>query len=91
MSDFVLELDHVSIAAPGADGPLMLVEDCTLQVTAGESLGLGLEPRDHGHRHPTFHEIPVQTENLARFLFGFIVRGVRRVPLLPEELQRAEE
>ena len=40
MSDFVLELDHVSIAAPGADGPLMLVEDCTLQVTAGESLGL---------------------------------------------------
>ncbi|SFS14221.1 peptide/nickel transport system ATP-binding protein [Microbacterium sp. cf046] len=40
MSAFVLELDHVSIAAPAADGPRLLVEDCTLQVRAGEALGL---------------------------------------------------
>jgi peptide/nickel transport system ATP-binding protein len=37
---FVLELDHVSIAAPGADGPRAIVHDCTLQVSAGEALGL---------------------------------------------------
>ena len=40
MTALVLELDQVSIAAPGPDGPLTLVHDCTLQVRAGEALGL---------------------------------------------------
>ena len=46
MTGFVLELDHVSIAAPGAlrqaqePEQRLLVEDCTLQVRAGEALGL---------------------------------------------------
>ena len=40
MTDVVLELDHVSIAAPGQEGPRSLVHDCTLQVRAGRSLGL---------------------------------------------------
>ncbi|WP_137845008.1 ABC transporter ATP-binding protein [Microbacterium sp. 2FI] len=40
MSDLVLELDHLSIAAPGDREPHTLVHDCTLQVRAGEALGL---------------------------------------------------
>lgn len=40
MNDVVLALDKVSIAAPGVDGPRTLVHDCTLQVAAGEALGL---------------------------------------------------
>jgi len=36
----VLELDHVSISAPGAEAPRAIVHDCTLQVKAGEALGL---------------------------------------------------
>ncbi|THG33277.1 nickel ABC transporter ATP-binding protein NikE [Naasia lichenicola] len=40
MTDPVLEFAHVSITAPGADGPRTLVHDCTLQVAPGEVLGL---------------------------------------------------
>jgi peptide/nickel transport system ATP-binding protein len=40
MSDFVLELDRVTISALSADGPRTLVHDCTLQVAPGEVLGL---------------------------------------------------
>ncbi|MCP2636093.1 ABC transporter ATP-binding protein [Microbacterium sp. HD4P20] len=40
MSGNVLELENVSIAAPGAQGPRTLVHDCTLHVRAGEALGL---------------------------------------------------
>jgi len=40
MTPYVLELEHVSIAAPAADRPRTIVEDCTLQVRAGEALGL---------------------------------------------------
>ncbi|GAA5088330.1 ABC transporter ATP-binding protein [Microbacterium yannicii] len=46
MTALVLELDQVSIAAPAPDlgrhsqEPRMLVHDCTLQVRAGEALGL---------------------------------------------------
>ncbi|WP_291048879.1 ABC transporter ATP-binding protein [Herbiconiux sp.] len=45
MSDLVLELDHLSIAAPAplaapGAGPRTIVHDVTLQVSAGESVGL---------------------------------------------------
>ncbi|MEB7505768.1 ABC transporter ATP-binding protein [Arthrobacter koreensis] len=40
MTNVVLELDHISIAAPGINGPHTLVHDCTLHVRAGEALGL---------------------------------------------------
>jgi peptide/nickel transport system ATP-binding protein len=40
MSDYVLELDGLTISAPGADGPRTLVDDCTLRVAPGEVLGL---------------------------------------------------
>ncbi|WP_194410526.1 nickel ABC transporter ATP-binding protein NikE [Microbacterium cremeum] len=40
MTQNVLELDRVSIAAPGPGGPRTLVHDCTLQVRRGEALAL---------------------------------------------------
>ena len=33
----------------------------------------------------------VDAEHAARFFFGLVVRGVRGVPFLPEELERAQE
>jgi peptide/nickel transport system ATP-binding protein len=40
MSQYVLELDRVSVTAAAADGPRTLVHDCTVQVRAGEAVGL---------------------------------------------------
>jgi peptide/nickel transport system ATP-binding protein len=40
MREHVLELDRVSIAAPGRDASHVLVHDCTLRVRPGEALGL---------------------------------------------------
>ncbi|MBD7995753.1 ABC transporter ATP-binding protein [Arthrobacter sp. Sa2CUA1] len=40
MTNVVLELDHISITAPGINGSHTLVHDCTLHVRAGEALGL---------------------------------------------------
>ena len=40
MTEPVLELDRLSVTAPGPDGPRALVHDCSLHVRAGEALGL---------------------------------------------------
>ncbi len=40
MSELVLELDHVAVHGPVRGTVRTLVHDCTLQVRAGEALGL---------------------------------------------------
>ena len=58
---------------------------------AGELLPLGLGPDQHGHRHELLGESLVDADHLVRFVLGFLLRRVRGVPLLPEELGRSEE
>jgi hypothetical protein len=58
---------------------------------AGELLRLGLEPRDRRHRDPVLHELPIQSQDEERLCLGLLGRGMRGVPLLPQEFGRAQE
>jgi hypothetical protein len=58
---------------------------------AGELLALALLAVDHRHRELGLGELLVEREHLQRLLLGLLLRLVRGVPLLPEELGRAQE
>ena len=58
---------------------------------AGELLAIALHPLDHRDRRFVDREIGVDAHHAAGFLLGFLLGGVRGVPLLPEELGGAQE
>ena len=60
-------------------------------VGAREPLGVRLFSGDHGHGCLAHGEIRVDVEHLARFEVRFGKRGVRRVALLPEKFECAQE
>ena len=60
-------------------------------IGSGEALGLRFSSGNHGNGRFVHREIGVNVEHLARFGFGFLERGVRRVPFLPEKFQRAQK
>ena len=58
---------------------------------AGELFGLGLVALHHGHGHHALGEVGVDLEHLPGLGNAFLVGGVGRVALLPEELAGAQE
>ena len=58
---------------------------------AGESLRVCLQPSDHGHRHPAFHEVAINAEHAPSFFLCLVVGCMGGVAFLPEELERAQE
>ena len=65
--------------------------DAVRVVRAGEFLLLGLQSLEDGDRHVLLGERRVDVEHPARFVLGFVVGRVGGVPLLPQELGRAQE
>ena len=58
---------------------------------AGELFGARFHALDHRHRHDVLGDLGVDIEDAQHFFDGFLVRGVRGVAFLPEELGGAEE
>ncbi len=60
-------------------------------VGAGKLFGVRFFAGNHGNSRIVHREVGVNVQHLARFRLGLFARGVCRVPLLPEKLQRAQE
>ncbi len=60
-------------------------------VRARKTLAGCLLALDDRHGHPVLGEIGVHVEHAHRLFDGFLPRGVRRVPFLPQELGRAQK
>ena len=65
--------------------------DGVAALCAGELLGARLHALDHRHRHDVLGHLGVQIQNAQHFFQRFLVRGVRRVSLLPEKLRGAQK
>ena len=65
--------------------------DAKRVVGTGESLGLGLAPTEHGHRHPVFAEVGIHIEHPRSMFNRLVGRCVRGMPFLPEKLGGTEK